>query len=122
MSIIVKFLTNQTAAYEIIIAITPYCPTPQHLLHMQEGVNLLNLMTFGESKCPGHLLFFEITLRRITVMWYYAQVSVRWAIDEIKGGYNTSSLISFHYPIFFIPSLTRKGHFLDNIRRILLVK
>ena len=49
-------------------------------------------------------------------MWDDAQVSGRWAIDERKGrGYNTSSPISFHYPIFFIPSLTRKGHFLDII-------
>ena len=43
------------------------------------------------------LIFFEITLRRITVMWDDAQVSERWAIDERKkggGGYNTSSPIS----------------------------
>ena len=39
MSIIQKFLTNQIASDEIIIVMTPYCPTPQHLLHMQEGVN-----------------------------------------------------------------------------------
>ena len=39
MSIIQKFLTNQIASNEIIIVMTPYCPTPQHLLHMQEGVN-----------------------------------------------------------------------------------
>ena len=57
---------------------------------------------------------FEITLRRITVMWDDAQVSERWAIDERKGGYYTSSPISFHYPIFFIQSLTRKWHFLDK--------
>ena len=34
MSIIQKFLTNQIAANEIIIVMTPYCPTPQHFLHM----------------------------------------------------------------------------------------
>ena len=51
MSIIQKFLTNQIAANEIIIVMTPYRPTPLHLLHMQEGVNLLSLKTFGESKC-----------------------------------------------------------------------
>ena len=54
MSIIHRFLTNQIAANEIIIVTTPYCPTPQHLLHMQ-GVNLLSLMTFGESKCHVYL-------------------------------------------------------------------
>ena len=57
MSIIQKFLTNQIASNEIIIVMTPYCPTTQHLLHMQEGVNLLSLMTFDESKCPGYLNF-----------------------------------------------------------------
>ena len=55
MSIIQRFLTNQIAANEIIIVMTPYCPTPQHLLHMQEGVNLLSLKTFGESKCHVYL-------------------------------------------------------------------
>ena len=49
MSIIQRFLTNQITANEIIIVITPYCPAPQHLLHMQ-GVNLLSLKTFDESK------------------------------------------------------------------------
>ena len=39
MSIKQKFLTNQIASNEIIIVMTPYCPTPQYLLHMQEGVN-----------------------------------------------------------------------------------
>ena len=57
MSIIQKFLTNQIASYEIIIVMTPYCPTPQHVLHMQEGFHLLRLMTFSESKCPGYLHF-----------------------------------------------------------------
>ena len=57
MSIIQKFLTNQIASNEIIIVMTPYCPTPQHLLHMQEGVNLLSLMTVDESKCSGYLNF-----------------------------------------------------------------
>ena len=52
MSIILKFLTNQIAFNEIIIVMTPYCPTPQHLLQMQKG-----LMTFGESKSPGYLNF-----------------------------------------------------------------
>ena len=57
MSIIQKFLTNQNASNETIIVMTPYCPSPQHLLHMQEGVILLSSMIFGESKCPGHLNF-----------------------------------------------------------------
>ena len=57
VSIIQKFLTNQIASNEIIIVMTPYCPTPQHLLHMQEGVNLLSLITLGESKRPGYLKF-----------------------------------------------------------------
>ena len=46
MSIIQKFLTNQVDANEIIIVMTPYCSTPQHKLHMQEGVNLLSLKTY----------------------------------------------------------------------------
>ena len=50
MSIIQKFLTNQIAANEIIIVMTPYCPKPQHLLHMEEGLNLISLKSFGESK------------------------------------------------------------------------
>ena len=57
MSIIQKFPTNQIAANEIIIVMTPYCPTPQHLLHMQKGVNLLSLKTVDELKCPGYLNF-----------------------------------------------------------------
>ena len=57
MSIIPKFLTNQIAANEIVTLMTPYCPTPQHLLHMPKRVNFLSLKTFGESKCPGYLNF-----------------------------------------------------------------
>ena len=41
-------IADQMAAYEIIISMTPYCPTPQHLLHIEEvkeGVNLLSLKT-----------------------------------------------------------------------------
>ena len=57
MSIIQKFLTNQIAANEIIIVMMPYCPTLQNLLHIEKGVNLLSLKTFGESKCPGYLNF-----------------------------------------------------------------
>ena len=60
MSIIQKCLTNQTAVNEIIIVMTPYCPTPQHLLHMYEGVSLLSLKTFGVSKCSGYLSFLLI--------------------------------------------------------------
>ena len=40
MSIVQKFLTNQIVANEIIIVMTPYCPT-----QMQQGVNLLSLKT-----------------------------------------------------------------------------
>ena len=40
-----KFITNQIAANEIIIVMTAYSPTPQHLLHMQEGVHLQSLKT-----------------------------------------------------------------------------
>ena len=115
MLIIPKFLTNQIAANEIIISMTPYCPTPQHLLHMQKKVNFLSLKTFGESKCPGYLNF----------LWNYSQThysDVKWctskwrcAIDERKGGSNNSPPISFHCTIFFIQSMTRKGHFLDMI-------
>ena len=90
---------------------------PHNSLHKQEGVNLLSFMTFGESKCPGYLNF----------LWNYSQMhysDVRWCTSKwtlgnrrqkMGGGYNTSSPISFHYPIFFIQSLTRKWHLLDII-------
>ena len=55
MSIIQKFLTEQIA----VIVMTPYCPTPQHLLHIQDRGNLLSLKTSDESKCPGYLNFLE---------------------------------------------------------------
>ena len=94
MSIIQKFLINQIAANEIIIVMTPYCPTTQHLLHIQEGVNLLRLKTFGKSKCTGYLNF----------LWNYSQThnsDVRWCTSKWtlghrrkKGGINTSSPIS----------------------------
>ena len=77
MSIIQKFLTNHIAANEIVIIKTPYCPTPQHLLHMQKGVNLLSLKTFGESKCPAYLVF----------LWNYSHThysDVRWCTSKWK--------------------------------------
>ena len=80
MSIIQKFLTNQIASNEIIIVMTPYCPKPQHLLHMQEGVNLLSLMTFDESKCPGYLNF----------LWNFSQThysDVSWCTSKWTLGY-----------------------------------
>ena len=80
MSIIPKFLTNQIAANEIIISMTPYCPTPQHLLHMQKKGEFPKFEDFSWIKMSWVL----ITLRRITVMWDDAQVSERWAIDERK--------------------------------------
>ena len=55
MSIIQQFSTNQIAANEIIIVMTPYCPTPQHLLHLDEGVNFTKFEDFCESKYPGYL-------------------------------------------------------------------
>ena len=57
MSLIQKFLTDQIAADEIIIVMTPFCRTYQHLLHNIQGVNLLGLKLFGESECPGYLDF-----------------------------------------------------------------
>ena len=68
MSIIQKFLTNEIASDDIIIRRTPYCPTPQHLLHMQEGVNLLGWKTKLNQNVLDREIFFENTLRRITVM------------------------------------------------------
>ena len=64
-------------------------------------VNLLNLKTSGESKCPGYLNF----------LWNYSQMhdsEVRWFTSKWmlghrqkkRGGDNTSSPIS--YLIFFI--------------------
>ena len=99
MSIIQKFLTNQTVANEIIIVITPYCPTPQPLLHIQEGVNLLSLKIFDISKCLGYLNF----------LWNYSQMhysDVRWCTSKWTlghrrkkrgGGYNTSSPIILYF-------------------------
>ena len=47
----------------------------------------------------------------------------KWTLDERKkGGGVITPRLSFHYPIFFTPSLTRKLHFLDNICRIFLLK
>ena len=80
MSIIQKFWTNQIAAYEVIFVMMLYCPTPQHLLQMKEGVNLLSLKTFGESKCPGYLNF----------LWNYSQThysDVRWCTSKLTLGH-----------------------------------
>ena len=46
---------------------TPYCPTPQHLLHMEEveeGVNLLSLKTLVNQHFLDTYILFLITLRR----------------------------------------------------------
>ena len=101
-----------------------FIPHLTHLLHMQEEVNLLSLKLLGESKCPGYLNFlWNYSHRSITVMWDDAQVSEHWAIDVRKGeGGLSSPCFPFHYPIFLLPSLTRKLHFLDNISCIFLVK
>ena len=93
---------------------TPYCPTPQHLLHMQKEVNLLSfedcltLKKSGESKFPGYLKF----------LWNYSQTyysDVRWCTSKWKLGHSRKKKgggitprLPFHYPIFFKPSPTRK--------------
>ena len=53
-----------------------------------------------------------------------AQVSERWAKDEKEegGGMGITPRLPFLYLILFIPSMTRKLQFLDNICRIYLVK
>ena len=60
---------------------------------MQEGVNLLSLKSLENQNVLDTLIFFEITIRRITVMLDDTQICKRWAIDERKGegGYNTSA-------------------------------
>ena len=68
LSIIQKFLTNQIIANEIIIVMTPYCPTSQHLFHIQEGVILLSLKTMVNQNVLSTLIFFKNSLSRITVM------------------------------------------------------
>ena len=98
MSIIQRFLTNQITANEIIIVITPYCPTPQHLLHMQ-GVNLLSLKTFDESKynITYTWILFEITLRRITVVRWCTR---KWTLGHRRrkrGGGSPISLSNIFY-------------------------
>ena len=117
MSIIQKFLTNQIASNEIIIVMTPYCPTPKHL---QEGVNLLSLMTFGESKCPGYLYInWNFSPKHYSdVRWCASKWTLGHRRKKREGGYNTSSPILFHYPIFFKQSLTRKEHLLNIIYRV----
>ena len=52
--------------------------------------------------------FFEITFRRMTLMWDDAQVSECWVKDERKGGWCITHHLQFHYLILFIPSMTRK--------------
>ena len=44
--------------------------------------------------------------------------SERWAINERKGRGVLTPRLPFHYLIFFIPSPTRKLHFLDNILQL----
>ena len=85
----------------------PYCPTPQHLLHMQEGVNLLSLKTFGELKRPGYLnsLRNYSQTHNSDVRW--CKISSRYVIDKRKeggGGYDTSSPISLS-SIFYYQAL-----------------
>ena len=50
-------------------------------------------------------IFFEITLRRIKLMWDDTQLTERWAIDEKKkeGRYNTSSPIAFSNILYTNP-------------------
>ena len=78
MSIIQKCLSNQIAANEIITVMTPYCPTPQHLLHLKEGVNLLSLKTlvnqnildtYIKSSWPHYLQWYEVGWKNIVVIW-----------------------------------------------------
>ena len=119
-SLIQTFLTNQIAANEIIIVMTPYCPTPQHFLHMQEGVNLQSLKT-GESKCPGylHFLWNYSQTHNSGVSWY----TCKWTLGHRrKRRLGTTTHLLYHYQIYFFPSLTRKLHILDNSCRIYLVK
>ena len=98
MSIIQRFLTNQIAANEIIIVMTPYCPTPQHLLHMQEGVNLLSFEIFDESKCHVYLnsLWNNSQTHYSDVRWCTSKWTVGHLDERKGGGDNTSS------PIFII--------------------
>ena len=119
MSIIQKFLTNQIASNEIIIVMTPYCPTTQHLLHMQEGVNLLSLMTFDESKCPEYLNF----------LWNYSQthyIDVRWCTSKWTLGHRRKKKggitprLPFHF--FYTKPDMKRTLLRHNIRRIFLVK
>ena len=48
-------------------------------------------------------------------MWDDVEVSKRLAIDEWKEGEGITPRLPFHDLILFIPSQTRKLHFLDNI-------
>ena len=102
MSIIQKFLTNQIAANENINLMKPYGPKTQHLLHMQEGVNLLSWKIFGEWKCPKYL----------NSLWNYSHThysdvrrcTSKWTLGhrrKKKGGGGMTPRLPFHYPIFF---------------------
>ena len=102
------FFTNQIASNEINIVMTPFCPTPHHLLHMKEGVNLVSLMMFKMSLIPNcSLKWLSDALH-----WWS-----KWTLGHRrkKRGNNTSSFHFISLSNIFIQSLTRKGHFLDII-------
>ena len=68
MSIIQKFLTNQIATNEIIIVVTPYCPTPQHLLHMQKRDEFTKFEDFWSIKMSW-MPKFSLKLLSDTLQW-----------------------------------------------------
>ena len=73
---------------------------------MHEGVNLLSLKLFGESKCPGYLNFIWNYFRT-----HYSDVrwcTRKWTLSHRRkktGG--ITRRIPFSYLILFILSLTR---------------
>ena len=126
MSIIQKFLTNQIDYNEIIIVMTQYCPTTQHLLHMQEGVNLLSLMTFNESKCAGYLNFLWNSSQT-----HYSDVrwcTSKWTLDyrrKKREGRGVLHLVSHFISlsnILYTKPDKKRTLLRHNIRRIFLVK
>ena len=100
MSIIHKFLTNQIAGDEIIIAMTPH-------LHMQEGVNLVSLKLISK---------FSLKLLRT----YYIDVRrwSKWTLGhrrKKRGGGNISSLISYFLYLAWQENYTFKPIFVFSL-------
>ena len=76
-----------------------------------------------DSQSSAYYLFSSIWTKRMTLCKEWC--TCKWTLDQRRkkrGGGCITPRLRFHYVILFIPSMTRKLHFLDKIRRIFLVK